>query len=222
MSKRRKYASEFKHEAVWMLQSPGVTVAQVASELGIGANMLGRWRRELWGSRPQAFQGNGKPRDEELAALRRELARVKRERDFFKRSGSALREGIEMRFRMIERCREAFAVRMMCRCLKVSPSGYYAWRGRPLSNRGRDNERLLERIRALHAGSDGVLGSPRMWEDLLYEGESCSLNRVARLMRAHDLRGIPQPRQWRKRLSGNRPGHVRNGLPPLFRTHLVS
>lgn len=121
-----------------------------------------------------------------------------------------------MRFRMIERCREAFAVRMMCRCLKVSPSGYYAWRGRPLSNRGRDNERLLERIRALHAGSDGVLGSPRMWEDLVYEGESCSLNRVARLMRAHDLRGIPQPRQWRRRLSGNRPGHVRNQLERDF------
>lgn len=88
MSKRRKYASEFKHEAVGMLQSPGVTIAQVASELGIGANMLGRWRRELRGSGPQAFQGNGKPRDEELATLRRELARVKRERDFLKEAAA--------------------------------------------------------------------------------------------------------------------------------------
>jgi putative transposase len=113
---------------------------------------------------------------------------------------------------MIERCRETFAVRMMCRCLKVSPSGYYAWRGRPLSNCGRDNERLLGRTRALHAGNDRVLGSLRIWEDLVYEGETCSLNRVARLMRAHDLRGTPQRRQWRKRLSGNRPGHVCNQL----------
>jgi transposase len=82
--KAKEVASEFKHEVVGMLQSPGVTIAQVAPELGIVANMLGRWRRELRGSGAQAFQGNGKSRDEGLATLRRELARVKRERDLLK------------------------------------------------------------------------------------------------------------------------------------------
>ena len=47
MSKRRKYSEEFKREAVGMTLVEGVTLAQVARELGIGANMLGRWRREL-------------------------------------------------------------------------------------------------------------------------------------------------------------------------------
>jgi putative transposase len=74
---------------------------------------------------------------------------------------------------MIERCRDAFPVRLMCRCLKVSASGYYDWRERPLSARARDNERLAREIVVLHAESDGVLGSPRIWQDLRYRGERC-------------------------------------------------
>lgn len=84
---------------------------------------------------------------------------------------------------MIERCREAYPGAMMCRCLKVSPSGFYDWRKRAPSKRTIDNHRLLQRIKALHSASDEVHGSPRIWEDLRYEGERCGLNRVARLMR---------------------------------------
>jgi putative transposase len=117
---------------------------------------------------------------------------------------------------MIERCRDAFPVRMMCRCLRVSPSGYYAWRGRPASRRRQANQRLLVRIRNLHAESEGVFGSPRMWEELRYLGESCSRNRVARLMKDDGLRGIPQRRRWRKKPTGTRPDHVRNHLSRDF------
>ncbi len=117
---------------------------------------------------------------------------------------------------MIERCRDAFPVRMMCRCLRVSPSGYYGWRERPASRRQQANQRLLVRIRSLHAESDGVFGRPRMWEELRYQGESCSRNRVARLMRDDGLRGIPQRRRWRKKPSGARPDHVRTHLARDF------
>lgn len=121
-----------------------------------------------------------------------------------------------MRYHMIERCRDAFPVRMMCRCLKVSPGGYYAWRERPQSALAKDNERLLERIEHLHLDSDGVKGSPRIWEDLRYEGESCSKNRVARIMREAGLQGIPQRRKWRKKGSGTRPSGIRNHLDRQF------
>jgi putative transposase len=117
---------------------------------------------------------------------------------------------------MIERCREAFPVRMMCRCLKVSASGYYGWRERPASRRKQSNVRLLARIRSLHAESDGVFGSPRMCEELRYLGEPCSRNRVARLMRDDALRGIPQRRRWRKKPTGTRPDHVQNHLARDF------
>lgn len=84
MSKRRKFSNEFKQEAVRLTEEPGVSCSQVAGELGIGANLLARWRRELARDGQQAFPGRGQSRDEELAATRRELARVKKERDFLK------------------------------------------------------------------------------------------------------------------------------------------
>jgi putative transposase len=105
---------------------------------------------------------------------------------------------------------------MMCRCLKVSPSGYYGWRSRPFSARAKDNQRLLGRIRALHAGSDGALGSPRIWDDLRYEGERCSPNRVARLMRVNGIQGIPVKRRRRSKPPGTRPADVRNHLERDF------
>ena len=76
-----------------------------------------------------------------------------------------------MKYRMIQRCRDAFSLRMMCRCVRVSPSGYYGWATRPPSARAQENARLLEWIRVLHADQDGVVGSPRIWEDLRYAGE---------------------------------------------------
>lgn len=121
-----------------------------------------------------------------------------------------------MRYRMIERCRDAFPIRLMCRCLNVSASGYYDWRERPLSARARDNQRLAQHIAALHAESDGVLGSPRIWKDLRYRGERCGRHRVARLMRGQGLQGIPQRRRWQKKGSGPRPAAIENHLARDF------
>ena len=121
-----------------------------------------------------------------------------------------------MKYRMIERCRDAFPVRMMCRCLRVSAGGYYGWRDRPASLRKKSNERLLTSIRRLHAESDGVFGSLRMRDELRYLGETCSRNRVARLMRNDGLRGIPQRRRWRTKPTGARPDDVQNHLARDF------
>ena len=88
MGARRKFSAEYKREAVAMLNAPGVTVSQIAAELGIGANVLGRWRREFRREPQQAFVGNGRSRDEELSQLRRELARVTKERDFLREAAA--------------------------------------------------------------------------------------------------------------------------------------
>ncbi|RJS90739.1 transposase [Salinisphaera sp. Q1T1-3] len=76
MSKRRRYSPEFKREAVELTRQSGVTLAQVARELGLGAGMLGRWRKELEQSGAVAFGGTSTPRDEEIARLKRENARL--------------------------------------------------------------------------------------------------------------------------------------------------
>ena len=88
MSKRRKYSDEFKREAVQLTNHPGVSKAQIARELGINPNMLGRWCREFQVGGNKAFPGKGHARDEEVARLRRELSRVKKERDFLKEAAA--------------------------------------------------------------------------------------------------------------------------------------
>ena len=130
-----------------------------------------------------------------------------------KESGNVLCQGIVLRYQAIERCRDAFAVRLMGRCLRVSPSGYYDWSTRQPSARQVDNDRLLARIRELHENSRGVLGAPRRHEDLVEEGETVSLHRVARLMALHGLQGWP-----RKKRRGQR---AQPGLPPPGVRHLL-
>ncbi len=77
-----------KREALALANQPGVTKAQVGRDLGINANMIGRWSRELAANGSKAFLGRGKARDEELAALKRELKQVKKERDFLREAAT--------------------------------------------------------------------------------------------------------------------------------------
>lgn len=88
MSKRRKYSAEFKRGAVEQVRQPDVSCAQVARELGISANVLTRWKREAEQDGRKAFGGSGSPRDEEMACLKRELVRVKKERDFLREAAT--------------------------------------------------------------------------------------------------------------------------------------
>jgi putative transposase len=93
-----------------------------------------------------------------------------------------------MRFQFIEDHRDEFPVTRMCQVLTVSPSGYYAWRTRPVSAREMANRKLLRKIKAVHDESHETYGSPRIYRELKDDGVACSENRVARLMRQHDIR----------------------------------
>ena len=92
-----------------------------------------------------------------------------------------------MRFQCIEDHRDEFPVTRMCTVLNVSPSGYYAWRKRPVSKREMANRRLVEKIEAAHAESGETYGSPRIYRELKKQGVACSENRVARLMRLYHI-----------------------------------
>ena len=87
-----------------------------------------------------------------------------------------------------------FPVRKLCQVLKVSPSGFYAWRKRPPSRRALEDAVLTERIRATHAASDGTYGSPNIHAELRDEGTRVGCKRVARLMRAAHIRGVSRRR----------------------------
>ncbi len=88
-----RYSAEFKREAILRAGEEGVTDQTVCDELGIGTRQLRRWRDELRLLGGDAFPGQGRTRDEELAGLKRDLARVKKERDFLKEAAAYFAKG---------------------------------------------------------------------------------------------------------------------------------
>ena len=94
-----------------------------------------------------------------------------------------------MRYGCIEQHRSEFAVKLMCRVLEVTRSGYYAWRKRKPSARATRKERLRMEVRAIHRTRHGRYGSPRVHAELQARGERVSRKQVARLMREEGLKG---------------------------------
>jgi putative transposase len=99
------------------------------------------------------------------------------------------------RYRFIAAEKVNYPVRIMCRVLEVSPSGFYAWSVRRPSSRSEADTGLSERIGHLHRASRGTYGAPRIQAALASEGVGVSRKRVARLMRQQGLCGIHRPRR---------------------------
>jgi transposase len=83
---RRKFGREFKIEAVRLVKERGVSVAQAARDLDVHENVLRKWVRDFAADPGQAFPGHGqmKPEQLEIDRLRREVAKLKAERDILK------------------------------------------------------------------------------------------------------------------------------------------
>jgi transposase InsO family protein len=94
-----------------------------------------------------------------------------------------------MRFRFIDAEKACYPIRLLCRCLAVSRSGYYAWRGRAPNARAQEDARLRVKVATSHSASRRTYGSPRILRDLREEGHRVSRKRVARLMRELGLEG---------------------------------
>jgi len=99
-----------------------------------------------------------------------------------------------VRYACIHRRRSVYPVGLMCQALRVSRSGYYAWRTRPESRRTRQDRELTRTIRLVHAESDGTYGSPRIHAELNASGIKCGRAKVARLMHIAGLKGCPKRR----------------------------
>ena len=90
MRARRKHSREFKVEAVRLVRERGVTVAQAARDLDVNQTLLRRWVQQFVADPKEAFPGQGqqKPEDAEITRLRREVARLKMERDILKKAAA--------------------------------------------------------------------------------------------------------------------------------------
>ena len=87
---RRKFSREFKVEAVRLVRERWVSVAQAARDLDVHENVLRKWVREFGADPKQAFPGHGqmKPESQEIERLRREVHKLKAERDILKKAAA--------------------------------------------------------------------------------------------------------------------------------------
>jgi transposase len=90
MKTRRQFSREFKVEAVKLVTERGVAVAQAARDLDVHETRLRAWMKELAADPQQAFPGKGvmKPEQAEIERLRKEVAKLKMERDILKKAAA--------------------------------------------------------------------------------------------------------------------------------------
>jgi putative transposase len=109
-------------------------------------------------------------------------------------------QGTRVTYAFIKAHRREFDTAVMCRLLDISRSGFYDWLRTPLSDRAWEDQRLRGLIRAAYTARHGVYGAPRIFLDLREAGETCSKHRVARIMRANNMKarhGYRAPRYAR-------------------------
>lgn len=163
----------------------GRTIAEVAREIGVGEQLLGRW---VAAERA------------ELERLRRENAQLRMDREFLTKLRPSSRTRVERRGGVRGDPRGSWPTSRVQdgRAAGRARSGYYAWAARrdaPPGPRATRRAGLAARIKEFHGASDGVNGAPRILADLREAGETVSRKTVARIMAAHGLRGI-SPRPW--------------------------
>jgi transposase len=90
MERRRRHGREFKLEAVRLVRDRGVTVGQAARDLDIHPNLLRSWMKAFEADPQEAFPGQGrmKPEQAEIERLRREVQKLKAERDILKKAAA--------------------------------------------------------------------------------------------------------------------------------------
>jgi putative transposase len=111
-----------------------------------------------------------------------------------------------VRYAFVAGHRAQFSVRTMCRCLRIHPSGFYAWLNDPLSKRAKEDVRQTELIRKAWRDSGNVYGYRKLHDDLVDQGETSCPNRIARLAK---IAGIKAQIGYKRR-----PGNY-SGKPSL-------
>ncbi|MCZ4292291.1 IS3 family transposase [Hoeflea alexandrii] len=186
------FSDDFKRDAVAQITERGYPVAEVSKRLGVSPHSLYAWKKKF--SKPS---GSGDAdQSAEIRRLKKELARVTEERDNLKKSHRVFRQGCKVRYAFIAEHRQQFTVRAMCRCLRMRPSGFYAWLKNPLSKRALEDARQTELISDAWKESGRVYGYRKLHDDLLDQGETSCANRIARLAR---LAGIKAQIGYKRR-----------------------
>nr|WP_281349891.1 transposase [Paenibacillus tengchongensis] len=129
------------------------TLDELAKDLNIPKSTLYKWKGQYQNPGPAVEEDPVHDHEAELEELRRQLQRTelklantKEELAFLKKSNAYLQPPKELIFQFMEEHRSLFPLKKMCKVLKVSRSGYYAWLSREPSAQELQKQRLMERI----------------------------------------------------------------------------
>ena len=123
-----------------------------------------------------------------------------------------------MKYQFTHDYRSVFRVKKMCRVLNISRSAYYGWKRRPMSNRKKRDNELMDHIRKAYVLGRKTYGSPRVTRELKSQGIVCGKNRVARLMRTEGI----QAKMKRRYKVTTHSRHTRPIVPNLLTGKIVN
>lgn len=139
------YSDAVNRDAVAQITDHGYPVVEASQRLRVSQRSLYAWKNKF----AKTPGSGGDDQAAEVRRLKPELARVIEERDILKKGDRVLRLGCKVRHAVIAEHRPLFSVRAMCRCLRIRPSGFYAWLKNPLNKRARDDARRNRPVRGL-------------------------------------------------------------------------
>ena len=158
---RRRFTREFKVEAVKLVRERGVSVRQAARDLNVHENVLRKWMKEFCADPQHAFPGHGqmKPEQLEIERLRREVQKLKAERDILKKAAAYFAKELtrSLLHREAPGDLAGGVVVRGARCSRGAVSR--PWPTRPRSQRSRIDEELGARVRASFQSSDRTYGA---------------------------------------------------------------
>ena len=170
-----------------------MTIARAARDLGVSGPVLRRWVKELEADQQQAFPGHGQQKADqaELTRLRREVAKLKAERDIL--VAGLLGEGQSVKFAFVAKHRGIWPAGWMCGALGgLAGGGFYAWLTRPPSSSLSERRGIVGHRfgRASSASDRTTMVRSRIWRDVLADDVSRGLaSSIERLMRQQALLG---------------------------------
>ncbi len=192
------YPPEFRAEAMRLIRTSGKSLAQLGRELQVTTETLREWIKQADIDDGVRHDGLTTEETEEVRRLRREVKTLREGREILLKAAAFFAKETgqepEVRYLFVEREKVNHTIVMLRRVLRVSCSGFYAWRKREPSARAREDAVLTERIRSIHEQSRRTYGAPRVHAELAAGGARCGRKRVARLMRAAGVVGCHRRR----------------------------
>ncbi|MDF0676354.1 MAG: IS3 family transposase [Nitrospira sp.] len=188
---RQQYTKEFREQAVQLVLEQKLTIPEAARRLTMSGKTLERWVCRARQGQLATLGESRRPVTEleaEVSRLKRDLAEARMERDILKKATGVLCEGAAARYALMRTLRHQYPLRLLCRVLDVSRSGYYAWCTRRPSTRAQENARLEVAIQAAHVRTRQTYGPERLQAELRADGFPAGVGRIKRLRKKLGLR----------------------------------